>query len=104
VAHFPFVKPLVIFDFAYQPFALFYTFFGMPIAWLADRWNRSLIIFFGVTLWSIATVLCGMAGSYWALFAARVAVGVGEAALNPPALSLLKDYFPPDRLGRVNTN
>jgi MFS family permease len=82
-------------------FALFYTFFGMPIAWLADRWNRSLIIFFGVTLWSIATVLCGMAGSYWALFAARVAVGVGEAALNPPALSLLKDYFPPDRLGRA---
>jgi len=82
-------------------FALFYTFFGMPIAWLADRWNRRLIIFFGVTLWSIATVLCGMAGSYWALFAARVGVGVGEAALNPPALSLLKDYFPPDRLGRA---
>jgi len=82
-------------------FALFYTFFGMPIAWLADRWNRRLIIFFGVTLWSVATVLCGMAGGYWSLFAARVGVGVGEAALNPPALSLLKDYFPPDRLGRA---
>ena len=82
-------------------FALFYTFFGMPIAWLADRWNRRLIIFAGVAAWSVATVLCGMATGYWTLFAARVGVGVGEAALNPPALSLLKDYFPPDRLGRA---
>ncbi len=82
-------------------FALFYTFFGMPIAWLADRSSRRRIISIGVTLWCVATVLCGTAGSYWALFAARVAVGVGEAALNPPALSLLKDYFPPHRLGRA---
>lgn len=80
-------------------FALFYTFFGMPIAWLSDRWNRRYIIFLGVLLWSFMTVLCGMSNSYWALFLARVGVGVGEAALNPAALSILKDYFPPRRLG-----
>lgn len=82
-------------------FALFYTFFGIPIAWLADRWNRKIIIFLGVFTWSIMTALCGLAGSYGALFLARMGVGVGEAALNPPALSLLKDYFPPERLGRA---
>lgn len=82
-------------------FALFYTFFGIPIAWLADRWNRRIIIAAGVALWSLMTVLCGLANSYAFLFLARVGVGVGEAALNPPALSLLKDYFPPHRIGRA---
>ncbi len=82
-------------------FAVFYTFFGVLIAWLADNGNRRWLIFGGVTLWSIMTMLCGFATSYWALFGARVGVGAGEAALNPPAMSLLKDYFPPDRLGRA---
>ncbi len=82
-------------------FALFYTFFGIPIAWLADRGNRRLIIFAGVFMWSLMTVACGLANSYPALFLARVGVGVGEAALNPPALSLLKDSFPPHRIGRA---
>jgi MFS family permease len=82
-------------------FAVFYTFFGVLIAWLADSGNRRWLIFAGVTVWSAMTMLCGVASSYWGLFAARVGVGAGEAALNPPAMSLLKDYFPPDRLGRA---
>ncbi len=82
-------------------FAVFYTFFGVLIAWLADRGNRRWLIFGGVTVWSVMTMLCGLAMSYPALFLARVGVGAGEAALNPPALSLIKDYFPPDRMGRA---
>ena len=82
-------------------FAVFYTFFGVMIAWLADRGNRRWLIFAGVTVWSFMTMACGLATTYPALFLARVGVGAGEAALNPPALSLLKDYFPPDRLGRA---
>ena len=82
-------------------FAIFYTFCGAGIAWLADRGNRRLLIICGVTVWSVMTCSCGMATSYWPLFASRVGVGAGEGALNPPGLSLLKDYFPPDRIGRA---
>lgn len=82
-------------------FAVFYTFFGVAIAWFADRGNRRWLIFAGVTVWSIMTMFCGLAMTFPMLFLARVGVGAGEAALNPPALSLLKDYFPPDRLGRA---
>lgn len=82
-------------------FAIFYTFCGAGIAWLADRGNRRLLIISGVTLWSVMTCSCGMATSYWPLFFSRVGVGAGEGALNPPALSIMKDYFPPDRLGRA---
>lgn len=82
-------------------FAVFYTFFGVIIAWLADRGNRRWLIFIGVTFWSVMTAACGFATSYAALFMARVGVGAGEAALNPSALSILKDYFPPDKIGRA---
>ncbi|MFM8517450.1 MAG: spinster family MFS transporter [Nevskiaceae bacterium] len=82
-------------------FAVFYTFFGVMIAWFADRGNRRWLVFAGVTFWSIMTAACGFSTSYAALFLARVGVGAGESALNPSALSMLNDYFPPDRIGRA---
>ncbi|MEZ5514748.1 MAG: MFS transporter [Steroidobacteraceae bacterium] len=83
------------------PFALFYATCGIFIAWLADRGSRKWVIAGGVTLWSIATVACGFASNYTELFTARIGVAVGEAALTPPVLSLLRDYFPPERIGRA---
>ena len=82
-------------------FALFYTGFAMPIAWLADRGSRKWLLTFGIFVWSCATMLCGLADTYWYLFLARMFVGVGEATLNPCALSMIKDYFPPERIGRA---
>src|SRR3546814_3595396 len=64
-------------------FALFYTLLGLPIAWIADRWNRRNLILAGIALWSAMTAGCGFAGSYATLFLARMGVGVGEAALSP---------------------
>jgi len=82
-------------------FALFYTLLGIPLARLADLRNRKLLVAAGVALWSIATALSGLARSFVQLFVARVAVGVGEAALSPAAYSMLADLFPRDRLGRA---
>ena len=70
-------------------FALFYTLLGLPIAWIADRWNRRNLILIGVALWSAMTAGCGFAGSYATLFLARMGVGVGEAALSPAASAWL---------------
>lgn len=82
-------------------FALFYTLLGLPIAWIADRWNRRNLIVSGVALWSAMTAACGFAGSYATLFLTRMGVGVGEAALSPAAYSMLSDMFPRDRLARA---
>ncbi len=82
-------------------FALFYTLMGIPIGRWADSGNRSRIIVIGIALWSAMTALCGVARSFGALFAARVGVAVGEAALSPPSYSLLSDYFSPARLPRA---
>ncbi len=82
-------------------FAIFYTLMGLPIGWLADRFSRRGIIAIGISLWSLATAACGLAGSFMQLFIARVGVGVGEAALSPSAFSMIADYFPKERLGRA---
>lgn len=82
-------------------FALFYTFMGLPIGRLADRANRRNIIAAGIVFWSIMTAACGLAKNFWHLFLARMGVGVGEAALSPPAYSLIADTFPPDKLARA---
>src|SRR3984957_11399223 len=80
-------------------FALLYTFLGLPIARLSDRYSRRAIIAGGVLIWSIMATLCGMARSATQLFAARVGVGVGEAALSPAAYSIITDSFPHSKLG-----
>lgn len=80
-------------------FAIFYTFLGLPIGWLADRRSRKKIIVIGITIWSVMTALCGLANTYWVLFFFRMGVGVGEAALSPAAYSIITDYFPKNKLG-----
>ena len=82
-------------------FAIFYGTLGVPIAWLADRYNRRNIIVAAVGLWSAMTALCGLAGSFTALFIARMGVGVGEAGGQPPAYSLVSDYVPPEKRSSV---
>lgn len=82
-------------------FAIFYTLLGIPIARLADNHNRRKLIAAGVALWSLATAAGGLARNFGQLFIARVAVGVGEAALSPAAYSILADRFPGHRLGRA---
>jgi MFS family permease len=82
-------------------FAIFYTLCGIPIGRLADRINRKKVIAVGVVIWSLMATLCGLAKNFWQLFAARIGVGVGEAALSPAAYSMITDAFPRHKLGRA---
>lgn len=82
-------------------FAIFYVLLGLPIARCADRGNRKLIISASIALWSLMTVVCGMAQNFTQMFVARLAVGVGEAGALPTSHSLIGDYFPPDARGRA---
>lgn len=76
-------------------FAIFYTTLGIPIARVAERRSRMMIIVISLTLWSLMTVMCGFATSFLTLFIFRLLVGVGEAGCTPPAQSVIADYFKP---------
>ncbi len=80
-------------------FALLYSAFGLPIARFADRGNRMELIAAAISVWSLMTVLCAAAASFWQLLLARIGVGVGEAGATPPAQSLDCRLFP-DRAAR----
>lgn len=102
----PIREDFAISDFQYSllhgfAFSMFYIFLGLPIARLADKGNRVWIVTIGVFFWSIMTCLCGAARSFGQLFVARMGVGVGEAALSPPAYSLLSDFFDRESLPRA---
>src|SRR5882672_4617901 len=45
-------------------FALFYSLMGIPLARWADRGNRVTIIAVTTALWSVAVMVCGVAGSF----------------------------------------
>ena len=86
-------------------FALLYTIVGLPLARYADAAHRVWIMTICVALWSLMTVLCGLAteitigsvtiGAFWVLLVCRVGVGIGEAGCTPPANSLIADYYAP---------
>lgn len=82
-------------------FAIFYTFVGIFLGRLADRWNRRNLIVIGMAIWVVATAAGGYVTGFVSLFAARMFVGIGEAALSPAAYSMLADYFPPERRARA---
>ena len=82
-------------------FSLFYAVMGLPLARIADAKSRRNLIAAGTAVWSLMTALCGLAGSFWSLFLARIGVGVGEATLAPSAYSMITDYFPRTILARA---
>ena len=77
------------------PFAIFYAVMGVPIALLADRYNRVQIISVCIIFWSLMTAFCGLAPSFLFLLVCRIGVAVGEAGCTPPANSLISSYYTP---------
>ena len=78
-------------------FALFYATLSLPIARLADRISRRWIIVVSLALWSAMTALCGAATSFAMLVILRIGVAIGEAGSVPSSVSIIADYYPPER-------
>ena len=66
----------------------------IPGGRLADRVGRRRVFLFAVVLFTVASVLCGLARSIELLVAARVLQGIGAAALVPASLALVLQTFP----------
>ena len=75
-------------------FAVFYTTVAIPIAWLADRYNRVNILSIALATWSGFTALTGLATNFVQIGLARMGVGIGEAGGSPPSHSIISDMYP----------
>ena len=77
--------------------ALFYVTMGIPLSWVADRYNRKNLLAASIAAWSVMTTMCGLSRGYSQLLLARMGVGIGEAGGTPACTSIVGDYFPADR-------
>jgi MFS family permease len=67
---------------------------ALPLSLLADRWGRIRSLVLMAALWSIATLACALAQDYQQMLAARLMVGIGEAAYGSVGLAVLLTVFP----------
>jgi MFS transporter, Spinster family, sphingosine-1-phosphate transporter len=82
-------------------FMIVYTAIAPFTGWLGDRYNRKLLIFGGVGLWSLATVGAALSGDFYHMFFWRALLGIGEASYGVIAPALLADLFPMSERGRA---
>ncbi|MHA3794353.1 MFS transporter [Sphingomonas sp. YL-JM2C] len=75
-------------------FAAVYAIAALPIARIADRGSRRMVLTLSLVAWSVMTALCGAVQSFGQLFAARMGVGVGEAGGVPASHALIASSFP----------
>lgn len=84
-------------------FALFYLTAGVPLARMADKGVRKTLLSACLAVWSLMTVLSGMAQSLIQLTLARAGVAAGEAGAVPLSQSMVGDLFPATARGRAQS-
>jgi MFS transporter, Spinster family, sphingosine-1-phosphate transporter len=82
-------------------FLVTYMIAAPALGWLADRFSRWIVVGVCVVLWSVATAGGGLAPTFLALFLTRILVGIGEGGYGPAAPTILADYFPIAKRGRI---
>jgi len=76
----------------------------LPISgWLALRLGRRNYFLLSIAVFTLASALCGMAGSLSFIIASRVIQGVAGGGLQPSSQAVLLDAFPQEKQGQAMT-
>lgn len=74
----------------------------MPmVAMLSARFGRRRLYLFSILLFTIASMLCGLAWDLSSLIAFRALQGVGGGAIIPISQAILRETFPPEEQGKI---
>jgi EmrB/QacA subfamily drug resistance transporter len=82
-------------------YALTFAAFMLTGGKLADYVGRRLIFMVGLTVFTGASLACGLAPNGGFLIGARVVQGLGGALMNPATLSIITATFPPRERGKA---
>ena len=74
-------------------------FFG----YFGDRLSRKWLIASGIFVWSLGTVMTGLAAGFWQLLLFRILVGVGEASYASISPGLISDAYGPRQRNNAMT-
>jgi MFS transporter, DHA2 family, multidrug resistance protein len=67
--------------------------------WLGNYFGRKRVLLSCIVMFTVASVLCGLAWSLPTLVLARILQGVGGGAMVPIAQSIMLESFPPQKRG-----
>jgi len=68
-------------------------------SWLSRRFGRRRFLITCITIFTLASVLCGLATSLGFLILARIIQGAGGGALQPVSQAVMLETFPPAKRG-----
>src|SRR2546430_15278829 len=98
IAH-DFRAPLGTVSWTVSGYVLMIGVLPMGIGRLGDLWGQRVVYLAGLALFSIASLLCGLAPSITALIVFRVTQGIGAAIMTPGTLAIIIRAFPPRQHG-----
>lgn len=75
--------------------------FLVPFGKVADIYGRKKVFTLGITIYTFASLLCGIAQSATSLIIVRVVQGLGGAMIFGTGVAILTSVFPPQERGRV---
>jgi len=79
-----------------------YAISQLGAGWLAERFRVERVVATGFAIWSVATMLTGLAGGFVTLLALRLLLGLGESVAFPCSSKLLSTHVSIDKRGRAN--
>jgi MFS transporter, DHA2 family, multidrug resistance protein len=72
----------------------------LPVSgWIAGVWGRTRYFMASIVLFTVSSLLCGLAPTLPFLILFRIVQGGGGGGLQPMAQAILADTFPPERRG-----
>jgi MFS family permease len=74
----------------------------VPAGWLGERYGAHRVLAAGVTIWSVATLLTGLATGFWSLLLLRMLLGIGESGAFPCASQLFASQLRPAQIDTAN--
>lgn len=80
-----------------------YALAQVPAGWMSDRFGTRRMLPIYIAVWSVCTILTGLANGFVMLMAARLAFGVAQAGCYPTAGSLIKRWVPLPRRGTASS-
>lgn len=67
--------------------------------WMADKFGYKRMYFFGLMLFTLGSLLCGMSGNEDMLIISRIIQGFGAGAIQPLGMAIISREFPPKQRG-----
>jgi len=67
--------------------------------WLADRYGFKKMYFFGLFLFTLGSMLCGMSSNEDMLILSRIIQGLGAGTIQPLGMAIITREFPPHQRG-----